>query len=121
MAIDILCVGHASFDLSVFVDSFPLEDSKCETQDLRESGGGPAAEDAGLRRADVAGGWNLPEQWVALSRVGAAGWRRYVDVDAADSVVLLGRGADPRDVRGVVVSGDLRHLLSRCAALLRLE
>jgi sugar/nucleoside kinase (ribokinase family) len=51
MPIDILCVGHASFDLSVFVDSFPLEDSKCETQDLRESGGGPAANAAYLLSA----------------------------------------------------------------------
>jgi len=48
MPIDILCIGHASFDISVFVESFPLEDSKCETPDLRESGGGPAANAAYL-------------------------------------------------------------------------
>jgi len=48
MPIDILCIGHASFDLSVFVESFPKEDSKCETPELRESGGGPAANAAYL-------------------------------------------------------------------------
>jgi sulfofructose kinase len=51
MAIDILCIGHAPFDLSVFVESFPLEDSKCETQELQESGGGPAANAAYLLSA----------------------------------------------------------------------
>jgi len=51
MPIDILCIGHASFDLSVFVESFPLEDSKCETPELRESGGGPAANAAYLLSA----------------------------------------------------------------------
>ena len=48
MEIDILCVGHASYDLSVFVEDFPVENSKCETSELLESGGGPAANAAYL-------------------------------------------------------------------------
>jgi sulfofructose kinase len=48
MPVDILCIGHAAFDLSVFVESFPIEDSKCETSELKESGGGPAANAAYL-------------------------------------------------------------------------
>jgi sulfofructose kinase len=48
MPVDILCVGHASFDLSVFVESFPQENSTCETPESRESGGGPAANAAYL-------------------------------------------------------------------------
>lgn len=48
MAIDVLCVGHAAFDLCVYVDSFPGENSKCETDQLLESGGGPAANAACL-------------------------------------------------------------------------
>jgi sulfofructose kinase len=51
MPVDILCVGHAAFDLSVFVESFPGENSKCETPELRESGGGPAANAAYLLSA----------------------------------------------------------------------
>jgi len=51
MPIDILCIGHAAFDLSVFVESFPHENSKCETTELRESGGGPAANAAYLLSA----------------------------------------------------------------------
>jgi sugar/nucleoside kinase (ribokinase family) len=48
MEVEILCLGHASYDLSVLVDGFPAENSKCETQDLMESGGGPAANAAYL-------------------------------------------------------------------------
>jgi sulfofructose kinase len=51
MPIDVLCIGHASFDLSAFVESFPMEDSKCETAEWRESGGGPAANAAYLLSA----------------------------------------------------------------------
>jgi sulfofructose kinase len=48
MPIDVLCIGHACFDLSASVESFPRENSKCETGELRESGGGPAANAAYL-------------------------------------------------------------------------
>jgi sugar/nucleoside kinase (ribokinase family) len=48
MSVDVLCVGHAAYDLSVFVEQFPDENSKCETQELLESGGGPAANAAYL-------------------------------------------------------------------------
>jgi sulfofructose kinase len=48
MPVEILCIGHAAFDLSVAVESFPKENSKCETPELRESGGGPAANAAYL-------------------------------------------------------------------------
>lgn len=48
MPIDVLCIGHAAYDLSVFVDAFPEENSKCETQELTESPGGPAANAAYL-------------------------------------------------------------------------
>ncbi len=45
---DILCVGHAAWDLSVFVDDFPVENSKCEIRTMLECGGGPAANAAYL-------------------------------------------------------------------------
>lgn len=48
MPLDVLCVGHAALDLSVFVESFPQENSKCETQEILASGGGPAANAAYL-------------------------------------------------------------------------
>jgi sulfofructose kinase len=48
MSIDILCVGHASYDLSMFVERFPAENSKSETLEWMECGGGPAANAAYL-------------------------------------------------------------------------
>ena len=43
-----LCVGHAAYDLCMFVDGYPPENSKSETDLLIESGGGPAANAAWL-------------------------------------------------------------------------
>ena len=48
MALDVLCIGHAAYDVSVFVDGFPQENSKCETHELIEACGGPAANAAYL-------------------------------------------------------------------------
>jgi sulfofructose kinase len=46
--IEVLCIGHAAYDLSVFVSGFPAENSKGQTDQLLESGGGPAANAAYL-------------------------------------------------------------------------
>ncbi len=48
MSLDVLCVGHAACDLSLFVDQYPLENSKCETHKSLEACGGPAANAAWL-------------------------------------------------------------------------
>jgi sulfofructose kinase len=46
--VDVLCLGHASFDQNIFVDGYPAENSKCEITHLLECGGGPAANAAYL-------------------------------------------------------------------------
>ena len=46
--IDVLCVGHACYDLTVFVPAFPIENAKQEISLMLESGGGPAANAASL-------------------------------------------------------------------------
>jgi sugar/nucleoside kinase (ribokinase family) len=48
MPVDYLCVGHASYDLSLLLDEFPAENSKHETRQLLHAGGGPAANAAFL-------------------------------------------------------------------------
>jgi len=48
MPLDVLCIGHAAYDVSMFVDEFPVENSKRETRVLLQSGGGPAANAACL-------------------------------------------------------------------------
>ena len=48
MNAEVLCVGHAAYDLAMFVDQFPNENTKAETGEWMESGGGPAANAAWL-------------------------------------------------------------------------
>lgn len=43
MIVDVLCIGHAAYDVSLFVDKYPEENSKQEIHEASESGGGPAA------------------------------------------------------------------------------
>jgi sugar/nucleoside kinase (ribokinase family) len=45
---DVLCVGHAAWDISVFLPAFPSENSKAEIETMLECGGGPAANAAYL-------------------------------------------------------------------------
>jgi sulfofructose kinase len=48
MQVDVLCIGHACYDVSMFVDGYPQENSKCETHESLEACGGPAANAAYL-------------------------------------------------------------------------
>lgn len=41
--LDVLCVGHASYDLILTVDHHPGEDEKCSASHFAACGGGPAA------------------------------------------------------------------------------
>jgi sugar/nucleoside kinase (ribokinase family) len=45
---DVLCVGHAAWDISLFLPDYPAENSKCEIETMIECGGGPAANAAFL-------------------------------------------------------------------------
>lgn len=46
--LDVLCVGHASYDIITYTDGYPSENTKAETHCMVESGGGPAANAAYL-------------------------------------------------------------------------
>jgi sulfofructose kinase len=46
--VEVLAIGHASYDLTFVSDHFPSENSKVETDQLLEEGGGPAANAAFL-------------------------------------------------------------------------
>jgi sulfofructose kinase len=45
---DVLCIGHVAWDISVFIDGYPAENSKSEIHTMIECGGGPAANAACL-------------------------------------------------------------------------
>ena len=42
MGSDVLCIGYAAYDISMFVSDYPAEDSKTHTDTVLECGGGPA-------------------------------------------------------------------------------
>ena len=46
--LEVLAIGTAAYDFSLFIDEFPPENSKAEVYDLVEGGGGPAANAAYL-------------------------------------------------------------------------
>ncbi len=67
MKIDVLCIGHAAYDIVLPVDGFPAENGKLEVTQLFESGGGPAANAAYL----------LSSWGVGCAFVGTIGDDRY--------------------------------------------
>lgn len=78
---DVLCVGHAAWDICLFVDGYPTENSKCEIHTMLECGGGPAANAAYL----------LAHWGVSCGIAAAIGADAYGDRIAAE---LLAMGAD---------------------------
>ncbi len=66
-ATTILCVGHASYDLCMSVETYPAENSKGQTDQLIESGGGPAANAA----------WLLARWGVPTALAGVVGQDEY--------------------------------------------
>lgn len=59
--VQVLCIGHSAWDVTVSVPDFPLEDSKVEATSLRESGGGPAANAAYLLAK-----WGVPTAFAGI-------------------------------------------------------
>ena len=85
---DVLCVGHAAWDISVFVDGFPAEESKSEIRTMIECGGGPAANAAYL----------LARWGVSCGIVATGSADRYGDRIREE---FLGVGADVTALRQV--------------------
>ncbi len=48
MPVEVLCIGHAAYDINMYLSEYPAENSKAETLDNLECGGGPAANAACL-------------------------------------------------------------------------
>lgn len=44
----VLCIGHATYDITIPVDNFPVENTKTRVQEIVECGGGPASNAAYL-------------------------------------------------------------------------
>ncbi len=85
-ALDVLCVGHACYDMVFSVNEHPLSDSKIVAQELLQCGGGPAANAA-----------------VTVARLGyKAGFSGYLGRDAQGDSHLRELLIDDVDIHWVV-------------------
>ncbi|BCX82800.1 sulfofructose kinase [Methylomarinovum caldicuralii] len=104
---DVLCIGHASYDLVFSVPHHPDEDEKCVATDFVGCGGGPAANAAVTvarlgRRGAFAG-------YLGRDLYGQAHWQELQgDGVATDWIV---RGDSPTPLSAVLVKPDGRRSL----------
>ncbi len=113
---DVLCIGHAAWDISAFTAEYPAENSKCEISTLLECGGGPAANAAYL----------LSSWGVSCARAATVGSDAYADrvLDelslAGVDVTLVHRSpVDPTPVSIILVNRQnaSRTIVNRKAAV----
>ena len=84
MSVDALCIGQAAYDVSWFVDGFPVENSKREAHALLQSGGGPAANAACLLST-----WGMKCAFAGLIGADDYGQRVREEFEAADTDISL--------------------------------
>jgi sugar/nucleoside kinase (ribokinase family) len=84
MAVELLCAGHACFDLGVVVGGYPAENSKSEIREMREEGGGPAA-----NAAYLAALWGMPTGFAGLVGDDPRGRRVREELQIAGADVSL--------------------------------
>jgi sulfofructose kinase len=84
MPLDVLCVGHAACDVSLFVDHYPQENTKCETHESLEDCGGPSANAAWLLSS-----WELRVGFAGLVGDDVHGKRTRAEFTAVGTDVSL--------------------------------
>lgn len=104
---DVLCLGHASYDLVFSVPHHPGEDEKCVATDFVGCGGGPAANAAVTvarlgRRGAFAG-------YLGRDLYGQAHWQELQDDGVATDWIV--RGDSPTPLSTVLVKPDGRRAL----------
>ena len=107
--IDVLCIGHAAYDLTMSVDHHPLSDEKLQATSMQSSGGGPAA-NAAVQVARLGG---------TASFCGYLGNDLYGDAHVAEledegvGLSMLVRGAYPSSISQVLAKpGGTRSLVN---------
>jgi sugar/nucleoside kinase (ribokinase family) len=100
---DVLCVGHAAWDISVFLTAYPAENSKSEIQTMLEGGGGPAANAACLlsrwgTRCALAAAVGADDYGARIARELAA--------DSTDVALLYRDPARPTPVSVILVNAQ---------------
>ena len=107
MNIDVLCLGHASYDLIFSIDHHPLADEKISATGFVGMGGGPAANAAvtvaklGFKAA-YAG-------YLGLDIYGEHHYREFIDLGVHSD--LINRGKSPTPLSTILVKPDGQRAL----------
>lgn len=114
MPVDVLCIGHASYDVTMYLSEYPAENSKAETYDSLECGGGPAA-----NAAYLLGLWGLRTAFAGLVGDDLYGNQAGSELDRAGvniSLLEIREGhKTPLSVVLVNTSGSTRTIINRKA------
>lgn len=99
---DVLCVGHASYDLIMLVDHHPGEDEKCLAAGMWACGGGPAA-NAAVTVARLGGSGAL----AAYLGADAYGCLHFSELEAEGVLTdFIVRGVHPTPLSVILVKPD---------------
>jgi sulfofructose kinase len=107
MNVDVLCIGHASYDLVFSVNHHPAEDEKISAEDFLGCGGGPAANAAvtvsklGLK-SSFAG-------YLGLDIYGEKHYQEFLASGVHTDLVI--RGSSPTPLSTVLVKPDGKRAL----------
>lgn len=105
--IDVLCIGHASYDLIFSVDHHPGADEKIVADDLLSCGGGPAA-NAAVCVAKL----GLTSAFAGYLGHDLYGDRHFQELnDAKVNTQLIVRGSSPTPLSTILVSPDGKRCL----------
>ncbi|WP_333874690.1 carbohydrate kinase family protein [Methylobacter sp.] len=105
--IDVLCVGHASYDLIFAVSHHPGADEKTVADDLLSCGGGPAA-----NAAVCAARLGLTSAFAGYLGYDLYGDRHLQELnDSGVNTALVVRGASPTPLSAILVSPDGKRCL----------
>lgn len=100
--VDVLCVGHASYDIVFPVDRHPGEDDKCVSKGLIRGGGGPAA-NAAVTVARL-GGTSAFAGYLGRDIFGEMHLEELVAEGVATNLIVRGDGPTP--ISSIIVKPD---------------
>jgi sulfofructose kinase len=107
MNIDVLCVGHASYDLVFSVSHHPAEDEKISAEEFVSCGGGPAA-NAAVTVAKL----GLKSSFAGFLGLDIYGEKHYQELlERGVQTNLIIRGPSPTPLSTVLVKPDGRRAL----------
>jgi sulfofructose kinase len=105
--IDVLCVGHASYDLIFSVDHHPGADEKIVADDLLSCGGGPAA-----NAAVCVSKLGLTSAFAGYLGCDLYGDKHFQELNDSDvNTQLIVRGSSPTPLSTILVSPDGKRCL----------